>query len=63
MKLRTEPNLDRVDDVYAALLALHEGLSPEQSAVASAKLILLLANHLGDEEVLRDAVRLARQDL
>jgi predicted LPLAT superfamily acyltransferase len=42
---------------------MHEGLSAEQSQVADAKLILLLANHVGDFEVLREAIALARQGL
>ena len=62
-KLRTENGLERPDDVYNALIDMHEGLSAEQSQVADAKLILLLANHVGDFEVLREAIALARQGL
>jgi hypothetical protein len=62
-KLRTENGLERPDDVYNALIDMHEGLSVEQSQVADAKLILLLANHVGDLEVLREAIALARQGL
>jgi len=59
-RLRTENHLARPDDLYAALVELHEGLDAEQSAAASAKLILLLVNHIGDVEVVREAVALAR---
>ena len=38
----------RRDDVYAALLAAHEGLSAEESAALNARLVLLLANMTGD---------------
>ena len=58
--LVTEPNLAAPDDFYAALTELHRGLSAEESAKASAKLILLLANHIGDAAVLDEALALAR---
>ena len=55
-KLVTTPNIDRPDDFYAALLALHEGRSKEESDAVNARLILLLANHIGEMDVLRDAL-------
>ena len=55
-KLVTTPNIDRPDDFYAALLALHEGRSKEESDAVNARLILLLANHVGDMDVLREAL-------
>lgn len=48
------------DDFYEALIDTHRDLSDEQSAMVNAKLILLLANHIGDISVLREAMRLAR---
>lgn len=48
------------DDFYAALLETHRDLSDEQSEMVNAKLILLLANHIGDIAVLREAMQLAR---
>jgi hypothetical protein len=62
-KLRTDPNLPRADDFYAALLELHRDLTPEQSGKINAKLILLLANHIGDVDVLQEAMRIARQGM
>lgn len=59
-RLVTEPNLAAPDDFYAALAELHRGLDPEESAKANAKLVLLLANHIGDAAVLGEAVALAR---
>lgn len=56
----TEPNLAAPDDFYAALAALHRGLSEAESAKANAKLVLLLANHIGDADVLEEALALAR---
>lgn len=50
------------DDFYQMLIDTHRDLTDEQSAMVNAKLILLLANHIGDIAVLRDAMRLARED-
>lgn len=51
------------DDFYEALIATHRDLSDEQSTMLNARLILLLANHIGDISVLREAMKLAREDL
>lgn len=48
------------DDFYEALIETHRGLSDEQSERLNARLILLLANQIGDISVLREALRLAR---
>jgi predicted LPLAT superfamily acyltransferase len=61
--LNTEPNIAAPDDFYEALIELHRGLNDEQSALVNAKLILLLANHIGDTEVLRAAMASAREDV
>ena len=50
------------DDFYEALIDTHRDLSDEQSATVNAKLILLLANHIGDISVLREAMRIARAE-
>jgi hypothetical protein len=44
------------DIFYAALLKAHEGLSPENSARLNARLVLILANQVGDQEVLQAAL-------
>ena len=51
------------DDFYEALLDIHLGLSEAQSALLNAKLILVLANHIGDLDVLRQAMAVARTDI
>jgi hypothetical protein len=51
------------DDFYEALIDTHRNLSDEQSQLVNAKLILLLANHIGDMHVLREAMQLARADV
>ncbi|HEV3424318.1 MAG TPA: DUF2783 domain-containing protein [Paraburkholderia sp.] len=60
-RLATEPRLSDPDAFYEALLAMHEGLSVEASQLVNAKLVLLLANQIGDLEILREAMTLARQ--
>ncbi len=61
--LNIEPNISQPDDAYEALVAVHRDLSPEQSRLVNAKLILLLANHIGDIGVLREAIAKARQGI
>lgn len=61
--LNLEPNLASPDDVYEALVALHRDLTPEQSRLVNAKLILLLVNHIGDRAVIDAAIAKARQGL
>ena len=58
--LNTEPNLASPDDFYERLIDMHRDLSEADSARVNAKLILLLANHIGDAEVLDAAMRIAR---
>jgi len=48
------------DDFYDALIATHRDLSDEQSQLVNARLLLLLANHVGDLRVLREALAAAR---
>ena len=59
--LMTEPNLADPDEVYDALVTMHRDLTPEQSRLVQAKLILLLANHIGDRDVLDAAITKARE--
>ncbi|CAB3702364.1 DUF2783 domain-containing protein [Trinickia soli] len=61
MTLNTQLNLTRPDDFYEALIDMHRDLSEAQSQSANAQLILLLANHIGDQATLEEAIRLARQ--
>lgn len=61
MSIRLETNIDAPDDFYQALIDTHRDLDEAQSQLVNAKLILLLANHIGDMQVLHEALRLARQ--
>ena len=59
--LNTELNISAPDEFYEALVDIHRFLTPEQSKLVNAKLILLLANHVGDLGVLRAAMDKARE--
>ncbi|BAN25603.1 putative uncharacterized protein [Caballeronia insecticola] len=63
MKLTLELNIADHDAFYERLIDTHNGLSDEQSQMLNAKLILLLANHIGDGDVLKDALTMARHGL
>ena len=54
------PHMDRPDDIYADLLAAHEGLSKAESDALNARLILILMNHIGERRVLAQALAAAR---
>jgi hypothetical protein len=59
-ELNIEANLALPDDFYEALIDAHRDLDAAQSEKVNARLILLLANHIGDLDVLREAMRRAR---
>ena len=63
MTLNSEPNIAAPDDFYQDLIDLHRDLTDEESALVNAKLILLLANQVGDTAILRAAIAAAREDL
>ena len=58
--LITAPNIAEPDEFYEALIETHRGLSEEESHRLNARLILLLANHIGDLAVLRQALAAAK---
>jgi len=60
MHLNTAPNLESPDDFYEALIDAHRGLSTEASEALNARLVLLLANHVGSQRVLLEALEAAR---
>ncbi len=61
--LTLEPNIDSPDDFYEMLIEAHRSLTDEQSAMVNAKLILLLANQIGDLGTLRAAIAKAREGI
>ncbi|THH35447.1 DUF2783 domain-containing protein [Aliishimia ponticola] len=58
--LNVTPNLSNPDAFYEALIRSHEGLSDAQSAAFNARLILILANQIGDLPTLLEALEAAR---
>ncbi len=57
------PNLPDADAVYADVLAAHEGQTLEESAALNARLILILANHIGEADVIREALEMAKKSV
>ncbi|NRP13158.1 hypothetical protein XMM379_000688 [Aliiroseovarius sp. xm-m-379] len=57
------PNIDGADDFYAELLTAHEGLSKEDSDALNARIVLVLANHVGNRNVLSAAINAAKSAL
>ena len=60
MPLITDSNLESPDDFYEALIAAHEGLDEAASHALNARLVLVMANHIGSLAVLREALAAAR---
>jgi|TARA_B100000768_G_scaffold90848_1_gene85103 hypothetical protein len=60
MTLILSPNMTQPDPFYAALLSAHEGLSDAESQSYNARLVLILANHIGDFKVLSQALDAAK---
>jgi hypothetical protein len=60
-ELILEPNIARPDDVFQILVGLYGGCDEAECRRRSARLILLLAHHVGDLDVLADAVRIAAE--
>jgi hypothetical protein len=60
--MKTSANLQDPDSFYEQLLDAHAGLSRDQSELFNARLILLLANQVGDAQVLRECLRAAGLD-
>jgi hypothetical protein len=60
MTLNLTPNIADPDGFYDELLRAHEGLSKDESDDLNARLILILANHIGDRATLREALNAAK---
>ncbi len=59
--MKTTLNLQDADTFYEQLLDAHNGLSREQSELFNARLILILANQVGDARVLAECLEAARR--
>jgi hypothetical protein len=63
MALKREPNVPDPDGLYAAIIDAHAGLTDAESVALNARLVLLLANHIGDAQVLQEALAAARASM
>lgn len=61
MELNLEPNMQDGDGFYDKLLTAHQDLDKTQSDAFNARLILILANHIGDSNALREALQAAAE--
>lgn len=61
-KLNLESNLADPDAVYQAIIEMHKDLSDNESVAANAKLVLMLANHIGHPGVIAEALKIARRN-
>ncbi|MBB1091063.1 DUF2783 domain-containing protein [Rhodopseudomonas palustris] len=61
--LSTRSNFADPDAAYRMIVEAHRGVSDEQSAALDAALVLILANHIGDLDLLREAVTLAKRSV
>jgi hypothetical protein len=59
--MRTDPNIPDADGFYEAIIAANEGLSDAESDAFLLRFALLLANQIGDQQVLMDAIKTARE--
>ena len=59
-KLDTTSRFPDPDAAYVALIAARRGLSEDAAAALDARLVLILANHIGDIDVLKEAIALAQ---
>jgi hypothetical protein len=63
MALKRDPNVADPDGLYATIIDAHADLSEAESSGLNARLVLLLANHIGDPAVLAEALAIARTSL
>jgi hypothetical protein len=63
MTLDSQTNIQQPDDFYQALIDAHVGLTDEQSAALNARLVLLLANQVGDLATLQQAIAAACESI
>jgi Protein of unknown function (DUF2783) len=59
-KLVTTSRFPNPDAAYAALIEAHRGLASDASVALNTRLVLILANHIGDLGVLQEAIALAK---
>lgn len=60
MPLHHDPRIPDADDFYDELIRSQRDLTDDEAALMNAKLVLTLANHIGDRQVIRQALALCR---
>lgn len=63
MSIERDLNIDDPDAFYEALVAAHEGLDDEASNLLNARLVMVLANQIGDNATLSACITAAREGL
>ena len=63
MALKRDANVADPDGLYAAIIDAHADLTEADSVALNARLVLLLANHIGDPAVLAEALAVARKSI
>ena len=63
MPLKRDPNVADPDGLYAAIIDAHADLTEAESVALDPRLVLLLANHIGDPAVLAEALAAARKSI
>jgi hypothetical protein len=63
MALMTQSQFRDPDEAFVTLIEARRGLSESEASELDAKLVLILANHIGDIAILREAIALARQTM
>ena len=61
--LRSDPRFSAPDDVYEAIISLGNGFDDRAAQTALAAFALLLANHIGDDKIIYEAIEAVRQAL
>jgi hypothetical protein len=61
MPLATNSRFAEPDQAFGLLIDARRGLSDREASELDAKLVLILANHIGDMDVLREAIALAKR--
>lgn len=63
MPLMTQSRFKDPDQAFVTLIEARRGLSESEASELDAKLVLILANHIGDIEILREAIAFAKQTM
>lgn len=60
--LQLDSQFEQPDEAYRMMIEAHRGLNIAESAALNAALVLILANHIGEISVLKEAIAVAREN-